>query len=182
MQTDLPDSSVTTQRQTAKTPPPSTIPPIYRLIFLSIEPLSTLSGAIFAHYHQPTYLTLTHSSSAPAALLGVPISTSIVLSQLANLYLLQCINEALVLRCTSDLRVWKTFLFGLLVGDLGHLYTVRLVGGWVYWRFWCWNSIDWGNVGFVYFLIVARLCFFAGLGFGNLHSSNASSKIKTKGN
>ncbi|ORY01109.1 hypothetical protein BCR34DRAFT_100669 [Clohesyomyces aquaticus] len=138
------------------------IPVLYRLLFLYIEPVSTLLGAIFAHFLQPKYLILTHSTSAPGQ--SVPISTSIVLSQLANLYLLLSINEALVLRATNDLRVWKTFLFGLLVADLGHLYSVRLVGGWVYWQFWVWNSIDWGNVGFVYLLAFVRILFLAGVG------------------
>jgi hypothetical protein len=137
------------------------IPMPYRLVFLYLEPLSTLVGAIHAHYQQSKYLTLTHAASAPAE---IPVSTSIVLTQLANLYLLLCINEALVLRATSDLKVWKTFLFGLLVADLGHLYSVRLVGAWVYWRFWEWNAIDWGNVGFVYFLAVVRICMLAGVG------------------
>ena len=89
-----------------------------------------------------------------------------MLTQLANLYLLLCINEALVLRATTDLRVWKTFLFGLLVADLGHLYSVHPVGSWVYWRFWEWNAIDWGNVPFVYFLALSRVLFMFEVGFG----------------
>ncbi|KAF2713046.1 hypothetical protein K504DRAFT_461630 [Pleomassaria siparia CBS 279.74] len=140
------------------------IPTTYRLVFLYIEPVSTLVGAIYAHYLQSKYLTLTHLASAPGN--SIPISTSIVLTQLANLYLLLCINEAMVLRATSDLKVWTTFLFGLLVADFGHLYSVRLVGNWVYWQFWNWNAIDWGNVGFVYFVAVTRVFFLLGAGFG----------------
>ena len=140
------------------------IPLAYQAVFLYLEPASTLTGAIYAHYFQPTYLQLTHAASAPGV--SVPTSTSIVLTQLANLYFLLCINEALVLRATRDLRVWKTFLLGLLVADLGHLYSVRLVGRWVYWRFWTWNAIDWGNVGFVYFLALTRICLLAGVGLG----------------
>jgi hypothetical protein len=142
--------------------PAAAIPGLYRLVFLYIEPLSTLVGAFYAQCQQPLYLQLTHAASAPQT---VPAGTSIVLTQLANLYLLLCINEALVLRSTTDLKVWKTFLFGLLVADLGHLYSVRAVGSWVFWQFWKWNAIDVGNVPFVYFLAVTRILFFAGVGF-----------------
>lgn len=140
------------------------VPALYRTIYLYIEPISTLVGAIYAHYFQSSYLQLTHVGSAPIG--PVPLGTSIVLTQLANLYLLLCINEALVLRVTKDLKVWKTFLFGLLVADLGHLYSVHPVGTSVYWRFWDWNSIDWGNVPFVYFLAISRVLFILEVGFG----------------
>ena len=139
------------------------IPKLYRFVFLYLEPLSTFAGAIQAHYRQEQYLSLTHAASAPGEI--IPVSTSIVLTQLANLYMLLCINEALVLRATSDIKVWKVFLFGLLVADFGHLYSVHLVGSWVYWEFWNWNPIDWGNVGFVYFLALVRVCMLAGVGF-----------------
>ncbi|KAF2875631.1 hypothetical protein BDV95DRAFT_484191 [Massariosphaeria phaeospora] len=150
----------------APAPAPPPIPRLYRAVFLYIEPLSTLVGALFAHFQQHRYLQLTHAASAPAAAAAVPVSTSIVLTQLANLYLLLCINEALVLRATADVNVWTVFLAGLLLADFGHLYSVRLVGGAVYWRFWDWNPIDWGNVGFVYFLAGVRLMLFARVGFG----------------
>ncbi|KAH7136083.1 hypothetical protein B0J11DRAFT_178284 [Dendryphion nanum] len=144
----------------------TSIPAFYRLVFLYIEPISTLVGAIHAHYFQHEYLGLTHAASAPLPGSAIPISTSIVLTQLANLYLLLCINEALLLRATQDLKVWKTFLFGLLVADVGHLYSVSPAGLAIYWQFWSWNAIDWGNIAFVYFLILVRIALFAGLGFG----------------
>ena len=142
--------------------PAAAIPGLYRLVFLYIEPLSTLVGAVYAQYQQLLYLQLTHAASAPQT---VPAGTSIVLTQLANLYLLLCINEALVLRSTTDLKVWTTFLFGLLVADVGHLYSVRTVGSWVFWKFWAWNAIDVGNVPFVYLLALVRILFFARVGF-----------------
>lgn len=145
----------------------SQFPTAYRLFFLYIEPVSALVGAFFAHFRQDDYLLLTHAASAPAP--GqIPIGTSIVLSQLANLYLLFTLNEALVLRSTSDLRVWKTVLFGLLVADLGHLWTVRQLGLDVYlpWNFARWNAIDWGNIPFVYLGASMRAAFISGVGMG----------------
>ncbi|TQN71919.1 hypothetical protein CSHISOI_03585 [Colletotrichum shisoi] len=137
------------------------IPRLYRVFFLGIEPVSALIGAYYAHVRPDDYLHLTHAVSKPDV---IPQGTSIVLSQLANLYLFFALNEALVLRSTSDLRVWKTVLFVLLVADIGHLYTVRSLGPEVYYNFFRWNAIDWGNVPFVYLGASMRVAFLAGVG------------------
>lgn len=152
------------------------LPPLYSLFFLVIEPVSALVGAFYAHFLPRTYLALTDPSAAASrasSSADIPLATSVVLSQLANLYLLFAINEALVLRCSADLRVWRTLLFGLLVADFGHLYSVRqlkggLIGGrgQVYWDVTGWNAMDWGNVGFVYLGATMRICFLLGVGLG----------------
>jgi hypothetical protein len=152
----------------------SAIPSFYRLVFLWIEPVSIFTGAVYAHFLQSTYLQLTHGSSAPGS--SVPVSTSIVMSQLANLYLGLGLLEALVLRATSELKVWRTFLLILLVADIGHLYSVAPVGVTVYWEYWHWNSIDWGNVGFVYFLAITRSLFLLNIGFSDSSRSRSSTK------
>ncbi len=145
----------------ASAPTSFELPVAYRVFFLFIEPVSALVGAYFAHFNQSSYLSLTDASSAPSP---IPRGTSIVLSQLANLYLLFALNEALVLRATGDLRVWKTVLFGLLVADFGHLYTIHTLGPDVFWNYSRWNAIDWGNVPFVYLGASMRIAFLAGVG------------------
>ncbi|KAI1771317.1 hypothetical protein F4818DRAFT_445339 [Hypoxylon cercidicola] len=143
-------------------PRQTVLPLAYRAFFLIIEPISALMGAFYAHFRQHEYLAMT--TRVPPW--QVPLDTSIVLSQLANLYLLFALNEALVLRSTGDLRVWKTVLFVLLVGDFGHLYSVSGMGWRVYWDVTSWNSMDWGNVGFVYLGATMRMAFLAGVGLG----------------
>ena len=118
------------------------LPIFYRLFFLLIEPISALVGAYYAFFGQDEYLKLTHAGSKPSE---IPLGTSVALSQLANLYLFFAINETLVLRSTTDLRVWKTVLFCLLIGDIGHLYTVYPLGLDIYWSVWRWNAIDAGS-------------------------------------
>lgn len=140
------------------------LPLPYTLFFLTIEPISALVGAFFASFRPLTYLQLTHSASAPLTSGAIPISTNIVLAQLANLYLLFAINEAFVLRATYDIRVWRTVLFGLLIADFGHLYSVSALGPSIYWNFTQWNAIDWGNLGFVYVGATMRLAFLFGVG------------------
>jgi hypothetical protein len=144
--------------------PAFALPRFYTAFFLFIEPISALAGAFFAHFRPLDYLQLTHAASAPSYAGTIPLSTTIVLSQLANLYLLFAINEALVLRASSDIRVWKTVLFGFLVADFGHLYTVKELGPEVYWNVLKWNAMDWGNVGFVYAGATMRMMFLAGVG------------------
>ena len=129
----------------------------YRIFFLYIEPFFTLLGAYYAFFQPQTYLLLTHAASAPKY--GIPTSTQIVMSQLANLYLLFAVNEAILLRTTSDLKVWRAVIVGLLIADCGHLYSVRPLGAQIYWAVDRWNSIDWGNIGFVYLGALMRISF-----------------------
>jgi hypothetical protein len=143
-----------------------TLPYAYSLFFLTIEPISALIGAYYAHFRPLEYLQLTNLPSSPSTLSTIPLSTTIVLSQLANLYFLFALNEALVLRSTGDLRVWKTVLFGLLIADFGHLYSVKGLGSSIYWDVMRWNKMDWGNVGFVYMGASMRIAFLTGIGLG----------------
>ncbi|KAL8679194.1 MAG: hypothetical protein Q9186_004491 [Xanthomendoza sp. 1 TL-2023] len=142
-----------------------TIPLLYRLFFLYIEPIASLVGAYYAMLEPHEYLRLTDPSSPP--IISIPRSTSIILKQLSNLYFLFALNEALVLRATSDINVWRALLFGLLIADLGHLYSVHPFGLDIYWNVLGWNAIDWGNVAFVYVGATMRMCFLAGLGVSN---------------
>ena len=137
---------------------------IYKYFFLYIEPFTTFIGAYYSSMQQQTYLDLTHTPSSPQN--GIPTSTHIILLQLSNLYCCFALNEALVLRASPDLKVWRTLLICLLIADVGHLYSVNAAGWQVYWNVLGWNAIDWGNVGFVYVGATMRICFLAGWGVG----------------
>ena len=147
------------------------IPIFYRVVFLWLEPASILAGAFYACFQQSMYLRLTHEASAPRD--PVPPGTSIVLMQLANLYFALALLEASILRATSDITVWKTALVGLLVADVGHVLSVARHAS--LYQYWVWNAIDWGNIPFVYFLALTRLCLLLNVGYG-------TEQTKTKGN
>lgn len=151
----------------------SSIPLWYKLFCLYIEPVSTVVGAYYAWFEPVTYLELTHAQSAPG-ILGLPVATHVVLRQLANLYMAFTLNEALVLRATNDLRVWRILLLGLLIADFGHLYACFPLGISYYYDVANWNSIAWGNIAFVYCGATTRICFLLGIGFGG------PKKAKTK--
>lgn len=161
-------------------PPSFKLPAYYTAFFLFIEPVSALVGAFYAHFRPLEYLQLTHATSAPAYASTIPTSTGIVLDQLSNLYLLFAINETLVLRSTSDLRVWKTVLLGLLIADLGHLYSVSSLGIEIYWNALLWNKMYWGNVGFVYAGATMRILFLAGYGLDSASGREAAQKAAAR--
>ncbi|KAL7626182.1 hypothetical protein AAE478_002952 [Parahypoxylon ruwenzoriense] len=145
------------------------LPLIYRVFFLVIEPTLALAGAFYAHFRQAEYLAMTAHEHVVSAAPPPQGATSVVLSQLANMYLLFALNEALVLRATGDLHVWRTVLFAFLVADLGHLYSLSSLGPeslWVYWDATRWNAMDWGNVPVVYLGATMRIAFLAGVGMG----------------
>lgn len=96
------------------------------------------------------------------------------MSQLANLYLGLAILEASVLRATQDLKVWHRFLIALLLADIGHLYSVWPLGPSIYWQYWRWNAIDYGNIPFVYFLAITRVLMLLGVG-----CNKVSPRLKT---
>ncbi|KJY00440.1 hypothetical protein TI39_contig329g00009 [Zymoseptoria brevis] len=152
------------------------LPFLYSAFFLYIEPVSTFVGAYCAHYQQQQYMDLTMEITTTPLISGVTSRESIVLTQLANMYFVFALNEALVLRATTDRRVWNIFLLGLLIADFGHLYSVHAVGWDVYYRFWDWNSMYWGNLGFVYVGALTRICFLLGVGFNG--GKKAAGKVK----
>jgi hypothetical protein len=155
--------------------PMAVIPTPYQAFFLWIEPAATLVGAISAWFMPEAYLQMTDSGSAPG-ILGLPIATHIALRQLGNLYLAFALSEALVLRSTTDLIVWRSFLLVLLIADFGHLYTCLPLGTGIYYRISNWDAIDWGNLGFVYCGVAMRTCFLAGVGLGSKKSKSKSRK------
>jgi len=96
------------------------------------------------------------------------------------LYLLFAINEAIVLRSTSDVRVWKAVLFGLLLADFGHLYSVKGLGTEIYWNIMKWNKMTYGNVLFVYIGAMMRISFLSGFGLDTPASRKAAQKFIKK--
>jgi hypothetical protein len=166
------------------------IHPLYLLFFHYIEPLSTILGAYYAYFQPHLYLSLSHSPSAgvPAPHATVPLATRLALAQLANLYLLFALNEGLVLRVTRSKAVWRTLLIGLLVADLGHLWTGRLlvsggdnvggregkklvqgaVGEALSWAEWMMRPAEGGSAGWTWGHVYWRVWEWNSMGWGNV--------------
>lgn len=162
----------------------------YQLLFLYVEPLSVLVGAFYAAVRPSYYLDQIHIPSAPSVLLAqvssdpfdptvlagaVPLGTETALRQLGSVYLLLALNEFLILRFTSDLRVWRMLLLTMLIGDFGHLWACRGLGSEYYWQWWAWNAMGWGNIAFVYLLAIARIAFLLNVGVNRSSSRTGGS-------
>ncbi|KAK5989876.1 hypothetical protein PT974_08138 [Cladobotryum mycophilum] len=141
------------------------LPFIYRIFFLVIEPISALVGAFYTHFKQPEYLQFLREEGVHTSG-SISPATSVAMSQLANMYFFFALNEAIVLRSTWDMKVWKAVLFVLLVADVGHLYSMRALGPGIYYDVTNWNAGDMGNVPWVYAGAALRICFLAGIGLG----------------
>lgn len=68
--------------------------------------------------------------------------------------------------------------FGLLLANFGHLYSVLLLGLGLYWKFWAWDAVGWGNFGFVYLGAATRISF--GLGLDHVGGKSRRSVIQLK--
>lgn len=174
-----------TSTTSTKTAVAFTLPLTYTLFFLAIEPICTLIGAIYGIFFPQTYLHLLSTSiSSPAPMLTtLSPQTSTILAQLGNLYLLLALLEASILRSTSDLKVWSTLLVCMLIADIGHVASCYLsmdaaVGLNGFWKFWLWNRLDWGNLGFVYVAAGLRIAFLRDVGLGR--ANEAGKKVGKK--
>jgi len=160
------------------TPPPGSfqLPLIYRIFFLFFEPACAILGAYGAHVQSELYLSMMHPASASSPL---PTGTTMAMSQLANMYLFFGLNEAFVLRSTADLRIWRTVIGGMLVADLGHLYSCLPLGTHIYYSGWGTNFMNWGNIPFVYLGAAIRIAFLLGIGLGGKKAVAGGSTKKT---
>jgi hypothetical protein len=153
-------------------PPPApspTIPLPYRLFHLYIEPILFVpSGILLSLFYPEKFLVST--SPAPLVTLAPPAITPLIrllLTNTAGLYLAFVINEALVLRLTSDIRIWRAVIFSMLVCDVVHLYAVWAAAGTDFMLdFAAWRFEDWVNWWVLAAGAVVRLLFLCGVGFG----------------
>jgi hypothetical protein len=145
------------------------IPLLYRLLFLTLEPLAALFGALLL-LREPTRFLATMSPAATHA-----PSNKVIYDQLAATYTAMAWNAAVVLRLAGKarddartMRVWRGVLIGLLVCDVMHLYgSWQALGGEVFWMPARWRGEDWGNLGFLWGMAAVRLAFLLGIGLGD---------------
>jgi hypothetical protein len=90
----------------------------------------------------------------------------VLFDQVGACYLMFGLIEAVVLRATSEMRVWKAVMASLLICDVGHLYASYSALGWdtvlnpTPWR---WE--DWTNMVLLWLSFATRAAFLLGIGF-----------------
>lgn len=136
------------------------IPLVYRFLFLYFEPAGALLGSLLMHFHPQPFLT----TMAPA--LTYMESHQVVYDVLAATYVLFAFNEAVVLRMTDDLTIWKTMLLGILLCDAIHLYgSWSALGSDVFWNPLNWRWEDAVNLGSLWIQGALRVAFIREVGF-----------------
>ena len=142
----------------------ASIPFVYRFLFLYVEPLSAFIGAIVNILDPSRYL----QSLSPAATASTysPL-TQPIYGQLAALFVLFGWSQAVVLRSTDDLKVWKVLLFGMFLCDSLYLFaSYRILGPEVFFSPSLWRWEEWVNFIMLYWAGGSRLAFCAGVGIG----------------
>jgi hypothetical protein len=139
----------------------TSLPLLYRLTLLLLEPLFALNGALMTFRTPRDFATqITHDPAryTPA--------NQFLYTQLGGAWLLFAFNEAVVMGLVDDLRVWRLLCWGMLVSDVVyHVSSVQAVGGWeVFVRFGEWSAFDWAVFASAVGPMVVRLLIVAGVG------------------
>lgn len=137
------------------------IPLPYRVLLLWFEPLAAFNGALLAHFTPTRYL------NTMSAVAKYDPSNQVIYDQLAATYFLFAFNEAIVLRLSSDLRVWKAMVLGILLCDIIHLYgSWSALGTEVFVSPWLWRPEDAVNLSMLYVPGAMRIAFLLEVGYG----------------
>ncbi|WAO97076.1 Hypothetical protein NCS54_01478200 [Fusarium falciforme] len=80
------------------------LPFVYRAVLLYFEPAGAAVGALLLHFRPAIFL----NGMAPVAKYAP--NNQIIYDQLAATYILFAFNEAIILRTTNDMRMWRAIL------------------------------------------------------------------------
>ncbi|KAH9949456.1 hypothetical protein B0H21DRAFT_727985 [Amylocystis lapponica] len=153
------------------------LPGFYNLLFLHVEPVSTIAPAIIAWFF-PGATWFHHQlipDSTPVPTVALQDSRTIMaICQLGNCYLLLGLISTLVFRAVRDAlpndpvaqeRILGASFTALALADVSHVLVtfVTLPTGLRY-DFTNWNSMTHGNITFTVFLCACRLAWFLGIG------------------
>ncbi|KAL8736878.1 MAG: hypothetical protein Q9181_002244 [Wetmoreana brouardii] len=136
----------------------------YRLLFLYFEPFAAFGGTYITLTSPSTYL-LSLSPSANATTYSS--LTYPIYAQLAGHLLLFSWLQAVLLRATASVKIWKIVLFGILLCDALHLYGNYVgLGAEVFWDPRQWRKEDWVTLVMTWGPAAMRAAFCLGVGVG----------------
>jgi len=138
------------------------IPFPYRFLFLYLEPAAAFFGTIITIVDPLQYL---QSLSPTATVSSYSPLTRPIYDQLAAHLLFFSWSQAVVLRSTHDMTVWKMLLFGMFLCDILHLFaSYRILGPEIFFSPSRWRWEEWVNFVMLYGPGGLRLAFCAGVG------------------
>ncbi|THH09426.1 hypothetical protein EW145_g2036 [Phellinidium pouzarii] len=169
------------------------LPGLYNLLFLHIEPVSTISPAFLgwfypgaAWFYSELIPPLVGGASSESETGALDARASMAIWQLTNCYLLLGLISSLVFRAVRDAlphdpvaqeRIVGASLTALALADVTHM-IVTLVGlpPDIRYNPLVWNPMTHGNISFVVVLLSARLAWFMGIGRKTYYYGKPSSK------
>lgn len=118
----------------------ATLPALYRITLLYIEPLFALNGAFMVFFQPTKYASLMTRGSAP-----YDAASQHLYTQVGGAWLYFAFIEAVVLRLHDDLCLWQLLCIGMLLSDVAYSWSVvQGLGGWENWvKVGEWCLSDW---------------------------------------
>lgn len=139
----------------------ASVPYIYRLILLTIEPFFALMGSALVLVDPSTYVgSITRHSVAFAP------NTTFLYTALSGSWLYFAFVEAVVLRLFDDLALWRVLCAGMLLSDFAFCHsTAQAVGGWgAYMKIGDWTPEDYVAFASTAPMVLTRILLVLGVG------------------
>ncbi|KAA1466683.1 hypothetical protein DENSPDRAFT_831559 [Dentipellis sp. KUC8613] len=150
------------------------LPGFYKLLFLYLEPISTVAPAFLIWFFPGAswfhHELIPSSSAAPA----LDARTTMAIWQLGNCYLLLGMLSSLVFRAVRDAlpgnpraqeRILGASLCAMAIADATHIAaTFAGLPSDLKYSPQSWNPTTHGNISFVIFLLLSRIAWFLGIG------------------
>jgi len=163
------------------------LPGYYKLLFLYLEPFSTILPSVMAWVAPGSawfWFQLIPSTGSPPS--QVDDRTNMAIWQLGNCYLLLGLISSFVFRAVRDNlrhdpftqeRILAASFTALALADATHV-IATVVALPLEFRsdFVSWNSMTHGNITFTLFLLASRLAWFGGIGRQTYHDSRLKSQ------
>lgn len=140
----------------------ATLPFIYRLIILTIEPAFAVMGSLLVLTNPAMY-----AGSVTRHAVTFTEDTTFLYTGLGGAWLYFAFVEAVVLRLVDDLFLWRVLCFGMLLSDFTFLHSMaQAVGGWaVYSDLAAWTAEDWAGMAGTAPMVLTRIIIVLGIGF-----------------
>ncbi|KAI9151328.1 hypothetical protein HJFPF1_08530 [Paramyrothecium foliicola] len=136
------------------------VPLIYRITFNWIEPFTAISGALQA-YFAPVSLQEIETPNIKYHPGLQPLFT-----QRTGLWLLLAFNDAVTLRATRDVLIWRLILAAGLFSDFFYVLSILEDRGSArFWNLGAWDQNDWITMIFTIPAMIVKLACVAGIGF-----------------
>lgn len=141
----------------------SSLPSVPRVVFTVVESLSLVAGFAGAVSHPAWFMAEQVPQQAPQTQ-AVSEASIVVARQLGNLYLLMAFVGLAALCTTSEVKVVRSYLVALWLGDIGHMaFCCHALGPKRIVNPSEWNAMAWGNIAMTAFLFAMRSAYFLGV-------------------